>query len=114
MYFKQLKCCKTSDLERKLFEENLRLLKKRLKSYSNQRVSVFDSTLLHYLDVIDGKVGLFRLVDATEEGNINLELTPLAHFVSDCVPGVPPVFMLVSADDVILVELQWNHCTRLV
>ena len=62
-----------------------------------------------YLDIINGKIGLFRLVDATEECNINLEFAPFPHFISDIVPGVPSVFMLVSTDDVMLVELQRDH-----
>ena len=87
--------------------EKLDIMKKDQKLFQSGFVS--DGTAPHccfvYLDIINGKIGLFGLVYAAEECNINLEFAPFPHFISDVVPGVPPVFMLVSTDDVMLIEL---------
>ena len=54
------------------------------------------SGIYSYFDVINGKVGPLRLIDPSEESNVELELVVLASFVPEGHPWVVAAVMKIN------------------
>ena len=54
------------------------------------------SGIYSYFDVINGKVGPLRLIDPSEESNVELELVVLASFVPEGHPRVVAAMIKVN------------------